>query len=197
LPQRRSKPGHPGQLRRVPQPVSARPGPAADGLTIAERRVQQRLSRDRAEARQRWHSRFRHDVIVLVGTLAAMAVVAAAFAIAPAISAARGDGAAGWFTNASQQCLRRSGCSGVGTFVSTSGHQVVPGVDYDGTLPPGTSPGARVPAIYPGRHAVFPPHGSYYWIPAILLMLLVGVAVGLFLWISPLGSGPARTRPAA
>ena len=197
MPQRRSKPGHPGQLRRAAHPASAHPRPAADGLTTAERRVQRRLSRGREEARQRWHSRFRHDVIVLVGTLAAMAVVAVAFAIGPAISAARGDGTAGWFTNANQQCLRRSGCSWVGTFVSKSGHQVVPGVDYDGALPPGTSPGARVPAIYPGLHAVFPPHGSYYWIPAILLMLLVGGAVALFLWISPLGSGTARTRPAA
>jgi hypothetical protein len=197
LPQRRSKPGHPGQLRRAPHPASAHPGPGSDGLTTAERRVQRRLSRDRAEARQRWHSRFRHDVIVLTGTLAAMAIVAAGFAIGPAISAARGDGTPGWFTDASQQCFRRAGCSWVGTFVSKNGHQVVPGVDYDGTLPPSTSPGERIPAIYPGSHAVFAPHGSYYWIPALLLMLLVGVAVALFLWISPLGSGPARTRPVA
>ena len=75
--------------------------------------------------------------------------------------------------------------------------QVVPGVAYDGTLPPSTSPGARIPAIYPGLNAVFPPHGSYYWIPAILVTLLVGGAVALFLWISPLGSGRAQTRPEA
>ena len=155
------------------------------------------MSRQRAAARQRWHSRLRHDVIVLGGALAAMAIVAAAFAVGPAISAARGDGTPGWFTNADQQCFRRSGCTWVGTFVSKSGHQVVPGVAYDGTLPPSTSPGARIPAIYPGLNAVFPPHGSYYWIPAILLMLLVGAAVALFLWISPLGSGRAQTRPEA
>lgn len=152
------------------------------------------MSRDRAAARQRRHLRLSHDAIVLAGALAAMAIVAVAFAIGPAISAARSDGTSGWFTNAYQQCLRRVGCSWVGTFVSEGGHQVVPGVTYDGSLPAGTTPSARIPAIYPGLHAVFPPHGSYYWIPAILLMVLVGGAVALFLWISPLGSGPVRAR---
>ncbi len=152
-----------------------------------------RMSRDRAAARQRRHLHLSHDGIVLAGTLAAMAIVAVAFAVGPAISAARGGGTPGWFINAYQQCLRRMGCSWVGTFVSRSGHQVVPRVDYDGSLPAGTPPGARIPAIYPGGlHAVFPPHGSYYWIPAILLMLLAGGAVAFLLWISPLGSGPAR-----
>ncbi len=126
-----------------------------------------------------------------------MAIVAMAFAIGPAISAARGHGAAGWFTDASQQCMRRLGCSWVGTFVSARGHQVVPGVKYDGSLQAGTSPAARIPAIYPGLHAVFPPHGSYYWIPAILLMLLVGGAVAFLLWVSPLGSSPRPRRTTA
>lgn len=152
------------------------------------------MSRDRTAARQRRHLRLGHDGIVLAGALAAMAIIAMAFAIGPAISAARGDGAPGWFTNAYLQCMRRSGCSWVGTFVFKSGHQVVPGVAYDGSLPAGTTPAERIPAIYPGLHAVFPPHGSYYWIPAILLMVLVGGAVALLLWISPLGSGPARAR---
>ena len=168
--------------------------PTADGLTSAERRAQRRMSRDRAAARQRRHLRLSHDGIVLAGALAAMAIVAVAFAIGPAISAARGNGTPGWFTDAYQQCMRRLGCSWVGTFVSKSGHEVIPGVSYDGSLPAGTPPAARIPAIYPGLHAVFPPHGSYYWIPDILLMLLVGGAVAFLLWISPLGSGPARTR---
>jgi hypothetical protein len=194
LPQQRTKPGRPGQARRGHPPSSAHPGPAADGLTNAERRAERRMSRDREAARQRRHLRLSHDGIVLAGALAALAIVGLAFAIGPAISAARGDGTPGWFTNAYQQCMRRLGCNWVGTFVSKNGHQVVPGVAYDGSLPAGTQPGERIPAIYPGLHAVFPPHGSYYWIPAILLMLLVGGAVALLLWISPLGSGPARTR---
>jgi hypothetical protein len=194
VPKHRSKPGRPGQPRRARRPASAHPGPAADGLTNAERRAERRTSRDRAAARQRRHLRFSHDGIVVAGSLAAMAIVGVAFAIGPAISAARGHGTPGWFTDAYQQCMRRLGCSWVGTFVSKSGHQVVPGVAYDGSLPAGTPPGERIPAIYPGLHAVFPLHGSYYWIPAIVFMVLVGGAVALLLWISPLGSGPARTR---
>lgn len=187
MPHQRAKPGRSGQLRRAPDP-------AADGLTNAQRRVSRRVDRDRAAARQRRHLRLSHDVIVLGGALAAMAIVAVAFAVGPAISAARGHGTPGWFTGANQQCLRRLGCSWVGTFLSKSGHQVVPGVSYDGSLPPDTAPTARIPAIYPGLHAVFPPHGSYYWVPAILLALLVGGAVAFLLWISPLGSGQARAR---
>ncbi len=190
--QQRTKPRRPRQLRRATHPASAHPGPAADGLTNAERRAERRMSRDHAAARQRRHVRLSHDGTVLAGALAAMAIVGVAFAIGPAISAARGDGTPGWFTNTNLQCMRRAGCSWVGTFVSKSGHQVVPGVAYDGSLPAGTPPGERIPAIYPGLHAVFPPHGSYYWIPAILLMIVVGGAVALLLWISPLGSGPAR-----
>jgi hypothetical protein len=191
LPQQRTKPGHPGQLRRARGAGAAHPGAAADGLTNAERRAVRRIGRGRAAARQQRHRWLSHNVIVLAGTLAVMTIIAIAFAIGPAISAARGDGTPGWFTDAGLQCIRRLGCSWVGTFVSKSGHQVIPGVDYDGSLPASTLPGARTPAIYPGGlHAVFPPHGSYYWIPAILLMLLVGGAVAFFLWISPLGTGP-------
>ena len=179
--------GKPGQARQGPRP-------AAGGLTNAQRRAERRASRDRAAALQRRHLRLSHDGIVVAGALGAMAIVAVAFAIGPAISAARGHGTPGWFTDANQQCLRRLGCSWVGTFLSKSGHQVVPGVSYDGSLPLDTAPTSRIPAIYPGLHAVFPPHGSYYWVPAVLLALLVGGAVAFLLWISPLGSGPSRTR---
>lgn len=194
MPQQRNKPGRPSQLRRAAHPAAAHPGPAADGRTNAERRAMRQTSRDRAAVRQRRHLQLSHDGIVLAGALAAMAIVAVAFALGPAISAARGHGIPGWFTDANEQCMRRLGCSWVGTFVSKSGNQVVPGVDYNGSLPAGTQPSQRIPAIYPGLHAVFPLHGSYYWIPAILLMLLVGGAVGLFLWISPLGEGHAKAR---
>lgn len=197
MPQQRSKRRRSGRARQAPRPASAHPGPAAAGLTNAERRAGRRLSRDRAAARQRRHLRLSHDGIVLGGALAAMAIVAMAFAIGPAISAARGHGTPGWFTGATQQCLRRLGCSWTGTFVSTRGHQVVPGVRYDGSLPAGTPPAARIPAVYPGLHAVFPAHGSYYWLPAILLMLLVGGAVAFLLWVSPLGSSPHERRAAA
>jgi hypothetical protein len=48
------------------------------------------------------------------------------------------------------------------------------GVSYEGTLPASAQPGERISAVFPGgQHAVFPPHGSHYWISAVLLMLVV------------------------
>jgi hypothetical protein len=167
-------------------------GPS-DGLTKAERRHQRRIGRE-AAARQRRRLELSHDGLALAGALVAMAIVAAAFAVGPAISAAKGEGTPGRFTIGYERCLRRAGCTWVGTFVSRSGH-VTPGVSYDGSLPAGAQPGDRIPAIYPGGlHAVFPPHGSRYWLSAVLLMLVVGAAVGLGLWMSPIGEGRHRTR---
>jgi len=148
----------------------------SDRLTKAERRRQRRISRDRAAARQRRLLELSHDGLALAGALAAMAIIAAAFAIGPAISAAKGEGTPGTFTIGYEQCLRRAGCTWFGTFVSRSG-QVTPGVSYDGSLPAGAQPGQRIPAIFPGGlHAVFPPRGSHYWVSAVLLMILVGAA---------------------
>jgi hypothetical protein len=166
----------------------------SDGLTKAERRRQRRIIRERAEARQRRRIELSHDGLALAGALVAMAIVAVAFALGPAIAAARGEGTPGTFIIGYQQCLRRTGCTWVGTFVSRSG-QVTSGVAYDGNLPASDQPGGRIPAIFPGgQHAVFPPHGSHYWVSAVVLMLVVGAAVGLFLWISPIGEGRRRAR---
>jgi hypothetical protein len=103
---------------------------SSDGLTKAERRHQRRISRERAAARQRRRLELSHDGLALAGALAAMTIVAAAFAVGPAISAARGEGTPGMFTVGYERCLRRAGCTWVGTFVSRSGH-VTPGVSYD------------------------------------------------------------------
>ncbi len=166
----------------------------SDGLTKAELRRQRRIGREQAEARQRRRLELSHDVVALAGALAAMAIIAVAFAVGPAIAAARGEGAAGTFTIGYEQCPRRVGCTWFGTFVSRSG-QVRPGVPYDGSLPTGAQPGDRIPAIFPGgQDAVFPPHDSHYWVSAVLLTLVVGAAVGLGLWVSPIAEGRRRAR---
>jgi hypothetical protein len=172
--------------------------PAADRApardrTKAERRRERRLARERAERRRRRRLELGHDALALGGALAAMAVIAVAFAVWPAISAARGDGTPGTFTIAGQECARRAGCVWVGSFESRTG-QVTPHVTYDGNLPASDQPGQQVAAVYPGGdHAVFGPH-SAYWAPAIVLMLIVGGAVGFGLWVSPLCEGKRRIR---
>jgi hypothetical protein len=167
---------------------------APDEPTKAERRHQRRIARERAEARQRRRLELSHDGIALAGALAAMVLVAMAFALGPAIAAARGEGTPGTFTIGYEQCMRRVGCTWVGTFESRAG-QVTPGVSYDGSLPAGAQPGEGIPAVFPGgEHAVFPPHNSHYWISAVFLMLVLGAAVGLLLWLSPIGEGKRRTR---
>jgi hypothetical protein len=166
----------------------------SDGLTNAERRHQRRISRERAEARQRRRLELSHDVIAIAGALTAMAIIAVAFAVGPAIAAARGEGTAGTFTIGYEQCPRKMGCTWFGTFVSRSG-QVRPSVSYDGSLPAGAQPGERIPALFPGgQDVVFPPHDSHYWVPAVLLMLVIGAAVGFGLWVSPIGEGRRRAR---
>jgi hypothetical protein len=170
---------------------------ASEEPTKAERRRQRRIARERAEARERRRLELSHDGLALAGALAAMAIVAVAFALGPAIAAARGEGTPGTFIVGYQQCLRRTGCTWVGTFESRAG-QVTPGVFYDGSLPASAQSGEQIPAVFPGgQHAVFPPHGSHYWISAVLLMLVVGAAVGLLLWLSPLGEGKRRARLAS
>jgi hypothetical protein len=166
----------------------------SDGLTKAGRRHQRRISRERADARRRRRLELSHDGLALAGALAAMAIIAVAFAVGPAIAAARGEGTAGTFTIGYEQCVRRVGCSWLGTFVSRSG-QVRQSVTYDGNLPAGAQPGDRIPALLPGgQDAAFPPHDSHYWVSAVLLMLVVGTAVGFGLWVSPIGEGRRRAR---
>jgi hypothetical protein len=140
-------------------------------------------------AADRRHREFRRFLIVAAGAIAAMAVVAAALGLVPAIEAASRQGTAGTFVPGNQPCLtnRGGGCAWSGTFRSRDG-ATVQHVSYDGTLP---ASGSSVPAIYPGGSSdvVYPPHGSRAWVTDLLVMVLIGGIVGLLLWISPLGLG--------
>lgn len=130
-------------------------------------------------------------MIVGGGAIAAMAVVAAALGLVPAIEAASGQGTAGTFVVGSQVCVNhRGGCGWSGTFQSPDG-VTVQHVTYDGTLPANAGGGSSIPAIEPAgaSHIVYPPHGSGAWIDDLVLMVLVGGVVGFLLWISPLGLG--------
>jgi hypothetical protein len=133
----------------------------------------------------------RHVGVAVAGAAAVMAVVAIAFALGPAIDAARGEGAVGTLTVESQTCYRGA-CSWVGTFV-TRGGQVTSGVAYEGRLPADTGPGSSVPAIYAGSHLAFAPHGSLVWLEDLLLVVLIGAAMAVALWISPIRM-PGRRR---
>jgi hypothetical protein len=130
-------------------------------------------------------------VIVGAGAVAAMAVVAGALGLVPAIEAASGQGTAGTFIVGSEVCVNhRGGCGWSGTFQSPDG-VTVQHVTYDGTLPANAGGGSNIPAIEPAgaSHIVYPPHGSGAWIDDLVLMVLVGAVVGFLLWISPLGLG--------
>jgi hypothetical protein len=162
---------------------------SAEGLSAQERRrLRSQIRRRDKVARAR---QSRHVGVAVAGAGAVMAVVATAFALGPAIDAARGEGAVGTLTVESQLCYRDA-CSWVGTFVSRGG-QVTSGVAYQGRLPADTGPGSSVPAIYAGSHVAFAPHGSLVWLEDLLLVVLIGGAMAVALWISPIGM-PGRRR---
>jgi hypothetical protein len=162
---------------------------AAGGLSHQERRKLRSVAAARDAAARRRRGEFRHLVIVATGTIAAMALVAAAVGLVSAIEAANREGVAGTFVPASQPCFGSRGCVWSGTFRSGDGG-TVQHVTYDGTLPTGAGGGSSVPAIEPaGSHIVYPPHGSHAWVSDLLLMVLAGGVVGLLLWIIPLGPG--------
>jgi hypothetical protein len=169
------------------QAQEARARLAAGGLSHDERRQLHKIATARDTRPRRLEGR--HLVIVVVGAVLAMAIVAASFALVPAIRAAFGQGTRGTFTLEFENYSRRIGNTFVGTFQTPNG-AVVPGVAYDGSLPASAVPGSTFPALYPGgSHQVFPPHGSHAWISDVALMLVVGAAVAFLLWLSPLGVG--------
>jgi hypothetical protein len=140
----------------------------------------------------------RHIGLAAAGAILVMAIVAAAFALGPALAAARGHSTDGTFLVTSQVCNR--GCVWVGSFRSAGG-QVTPDLAYQGVLPGGAGPGSSIPAILPaGSRTAFARHGSIAWVTDLLVTLLVGGAVGFTLWLSPLPVGRRRqqtTRPGA
>ena len=133
-------------------------------------------------------------MIVVAGTLAAMALVAVAIVQVPAIEAANGHGSAGTILAGYESCERRGPCLWWGTFQPLAG-AAVPHVIYNGTLPPNEGPGSSVPAIRQSGN-VYPVHDTGAWISDLLWMVLVGAVVGLLLWISPLGLGRGDTAGA-
>jgi hypothetical protein len=189
--QRSAKAPRPGPVSRR-EARSARAGLAAGALSRPDQRALRRVSRARDRAVRQRNLRLRRAGLAAAGAIGAMAVLAAAFAFFPAISAARGQGTPGTFIVGREVCIR--GCVWTGAFESAGG-QLTPGVAYEGNLAPGTAPGSRVPAIYPGGPRVaFPPHGSYLWLEDVLLILVIGAAIGLGLWISPIRLFRPRDR---
>lgn len=192
MPRRDRPSGGPARARQVSrrqvswrQARAARARLGADDLSRQEKRRLRSMSRARDIAVRRRNLQFRHIAIVVAGAAAVMAVAALAFALVPAIGAARGQGTSGTFVVGSRMCSR--GCTWVGTFDSAGG-EVVPGVAYEGSLPAGAGPGSSIPAIYPGGYrAVFAPHGSHVWLADLLLVMFIGGAMAVALWISPIG----------
>lgn len=156
-----------------------------------QRRLRKLVSAQNLAARRR-ELEMRQLVLAVAGAVAAMAIVAAAFALGPAIDAARGQGTTGTFVVGEMVCIK--GCTWVGTFESASG-VVLPSVAYDGSLPEGAGPGSRIPAIDPGgSNRVFAPRGSRVWVVDVLITLLAGCAVGVCLWIFPIPVGRRQAR---
>jgi hypothetical protein len=189
--QRSGKPVRPGQAgwRRA---RAARAKLAAGGLTHQEERRLRAIGRARDKATRRRNLELGHIGLAVAGAIAVMAVVAVAFSLGPALEAAGGHGASGTFIVGYQVCFR--GCSWVGTFDSATG-QVIPDVTYDGGLPPGARPGHGIPAIHPGgSRQVFAPHGSHVWLADVLVMVVVGGAAALALWISPIRVSRRRNQ---
>jgi hypothetical protein len=177
------------------QADEAREQLAAGGLSHQERRKLRAVAAARDEAERRRRGKFRHLVIVAIGTIAAMAVVAAAGGLVQAIEASSGQGTAGTFVVGKPCFFARSGCVWSGTFRSRDGG-TMQHVRYDGTLPANAGRGSSIPAVQPaGSHVVYAPR-TRAWITDVLLMLLVGGVVGFVLWISPLGLGARETRGA-
>jgi uncharacterized membrane protein len=174
------------------QASEARGQLAGGGLSHQERRRLRSVIRARDETARRRRLEFRHIAIVLAGTLAAMAVIAASLGLISAIEAARGQGTIGTFVVGFSSCSRRTGCTWVGTFRSPDSN-TVSDVAYEGALPASASPGDSFPAIDPGGSSrVYPPH-SLRWVTDLLATVFIGGAVGFVLWVSPLGLRGRRT----
>jgi hypothetical protein len=177
------------------QADEARDELAAGGLSHQERRKLHAEIRARDEAALRHRLEFRHIVIALAGALAAMAVVALLVGLANAIEAARGDGTTGTFVVRSEVCIRRAGCTWKGTFRAGDGNSV-PALANTDVVPPNATPGMSISVIEPtGSQYVYLRHGSLRWISDLLIVVVIGGAVGFLLWISPIGLGRRDTNP--
>jgi hypothetical protein len=185
---RAARPARPAKVSRR-QARAARAELGAGGLSHQEERRLRAIMRRRDEAAGRWSLERRHTVIVVVGAVAAMAVVGLSFGLVPAIAAARGQGLSGTFVVGYETCSARYGCTWIGTFEARNGVEV-PDVAYEGSLPAGARPGQGIPVRYPGdARQVYALHGSRTWLMDLLLVIGAGVAVAAALWISPLGTG--------
>jgi hypothetical protein len=170
---------------------------AAGGLSQQDRRRLRAIAGawDRTAAARKLERG--HLILVAGGAIVAMAIVAFAFGLWPAIDAASGGGTTGTFVLSTSVCTPKLGCRWVGNFESAGSQPIQ--VDYQGALPAGAGPGTSVPAVHPGGSSyVFAPHGSHAWIPDLLLVLVIGAVVALVLWISPIslsrtGRSGART----
>jgi len=173
------------------QADEARQQLAAGGLSHQQRRQLRSVTGARDALARRRRGEFRHIVIIVAGTLAAMAIVGAAIGLPAAIEASTGQGTAGNFIVENQPpCLNhRVGCLPSGIFRSRAGVTVLH-VAYAGSLPSFAPPGTSIPAVDPGlSNTAYPPHDSATWIHDLLLTLLAGGGVGLLLWLFPIGTG--------
>ena len=198
MPSRKQHSGAPVRHTKVSrsQASEAREELASGGLSHQERRRLRSVIRTRDENESRRRLEFRHVTIVVAGALLAVVVVGATVGLVSAVQAAGGRGTAGTFVVGFRSCVRRGGCIWVGTFRPKDGG-TVPDVSYGGTLPVDAGPGMSFPAIDPGgSYYVYPPHGSTTWVYDLLLMAIVGGAVGFLLWISPVGLGRRNTSEA-
>ena len=192
--QRSWQPSRPGHVSRH-QARLARAELAAGGLSQQDRRRLRAITRTWERTAARRNLERGHIVLVVVGAVAAMVIVAVAFALLPAIDAARGEGTTGTFTVSSSVCSVKLGCRWVGTFESAGSQPIQ--VDYQGSLPGDAGPGTSVPARHPGGSSdVFAPHGSRVWIGDFLLVVVIGAVVALALWISPISLSRRRAKAA-
>jgi len=169
------------------QAQQAREELATGTLSPQERRRLRAVLRSRAAAAGKRRGRLRHLVIVAVGAIVAMAIAAASFGLVPAIEAAQGGGVTGRFVVSDRVCSSKTGCQWVGTFDGPHG-DVVPGLAYGGALPAGDGPGSTIAVRYPGgSDLVYALHGSHTWVFDLLIIVVIGAAVGAALWVSPLG----------
>ena len=184
--------GSPHVTRRQAQ--QARAELATASLSHQQRRRLRAVLRSRAVATRKRRGRLRHLAIVAVGAIVAMAIAAASFGLIPAIEAAQGGGVTGSFVVSDRVCSSKTGCQWVGTFDGPHG-DVIAGLAYGGALPTGDGPGSTIAVRYPGgSDLVYALHGSHTWVFDLLIMLVIGAAVGAALWVSPLGDGGRKSE---
>jgi hypothetical protein len=191
VPSQHSRPAARQQKVSRKQAAEAREQLAAGGLSHQERRQLRSVTAARDALARRRRGEFRHIVVIVAGTIAAMAIVGAAIGLPAAIEASMGQGTAGTFIVGNQPpCLnRRVGCLPAGIFRSQAG-VTVQHVAYAGSLPSFAPPGTGIPAVDPGMsNTAYPPHVSATWVHDVVLTVLIGGIVGVLLWLFPIGTG--------